>query len=175
MGEGDQTSQGRGQLSLATVLQESDGFLQWGLVGIRRPGPVIGRRVFSTRSAQVFGTMSQCVRRRKGMRTARATRREDRGNLVPAALAKKGNGVVIQGMVARPAIHGKHGMEESANQSGSHMFRGPGCGRYALVPTEMTLHSVRPRCWVFPSCVIRNRHDKVAVTRSRCREGYRCL
>lgn len=127
VGLGDQTSQGRGQLSLATVLQEPDGFLQWGLVGIRRPGPVIGRWAFSTRSAQVCGTMSQRVRRRKGMCTARATRRTDGLNLVPAAAANKRNGVVIQSMVARPAIHGKHSMEESASQSGGHVF--PGWGR----------------------------------------------
>ncbi len=30
-------------------------------------------------------------------------------------------------------------------------------------------------CWTFPSCAIRNRDDKVAVTRSRCRERSWCL
>lgn len=122
VGLGDQSGQGRGQLSLAPVLQEPDGFLQWGLVGIGRPDPVIGRRAFSTWSAQVFGTMSQRVRRRKGLRTARATRRTDGLNPVPAALAKKGNRVVLQGIVARPTIHGKHHVEESAKQSGGHVF-----------------------------------------------------
>ena len=126
VGLGDQTSQGRGQLSLAPVLQEPDGFLQWRLVGIGRPDPVIGRWVFSAGAAQVCGTMSQRVRRRKGMRTARATGGEYRGNMVPAALAKKGNRVVLQGIVARPTIHGKHHVEESAKQSGGHVFPGPG-------------------------------------------------
>jgi len=39
-------------------------------------------------------------------------------------------------------------------------------------------YSARPvssYCWTFPSCAIRNRDDKVAVTRSRCRERSWCL
>lgn len=42
--------------------------------------------------------------------------------MVPATLAKKGNGIVVQGIVARPTIHGKHRVEKSAKQSSGHVF-----------------------------------------------------
>ena len=46
--------------------------------------------------------------------------------MVPALLAKKGNGVVIEGNVAGPTLHGKHRMKEAAKPLSGHVFSARG-------------------------------------------------